>query len=343
MPNFGNGEWINSAALTRETVRGKIVLVDFWDYSCINCVRTLPYVAEWHKRYAEHGLLIIGIHTPEFKFAHHRPQIEAAINEFNLQYPILLDNDYSSWDVFANKAWPTKYLIDERGYIRYMRRGEGGYADTELAIQQLIKGINPDADLPEIMPALREEDETGAVCYKPTPEIYAGFSSGAFFAGGLGNPEGYLPHENAVYNLPSATDREEGHFFIEGIWKALPESLVFTGKEHGRVILPYKAAGINVVLSPSADEVELRLGLYPPHNGQAIPHVEVKIDGNSLNQFEAGSDIQINDEGASVIPVNRPRMYHIATHHTYDAHELELVFRTSGIALYTFTFTTCTK
>lgn len=343
MPEFGTGEWLNSAPLTRENLRGCVVLIDFWDYSCVNCIRTLPYLVEWHKRYAEKGLRIIGIHTPEFKFAQHRLEIEAAVAEFGLQYPILLDNDYSSWDQFANKAWPTKYLIDERGYIRYMRRGEGGYQETERAIQQLLKAADAEVTLPEIMPVLREEDESGAVCFKPSPEIFAGYASGGLFGGGLGNTEGYLPKETAVYNLPTAEQREADRFYLEGLWKAWPEAIAFAGNKHGRILLPYSAAGVNAVLSPSVDEVELRLGLYPPHNGQPEPLLEVKVDGRPLLPQEAGEDVQINHEGSSVIPITRPRMYHLIKHRYYGTHELELIFRTQGVGVYTFTFTTCIK
>ena len=125
MPHLAAGEWINSAPLTREELRGRVVLIDFWDYTCINCLRTLPYLARWHERYADKGLTVIGIHAPEFKFARSRAQIEAAVAAHNIRYPVLLDNGYENWSRFANKAWPTKYLIDADGYIRYQRQGEG--------------------------------------------------------------------------------------------------------------------------------------------------------------------------------------------------------------------------
>lgn len=342
MPNLNGGEWLNSPPLTPQTLRGSVVLVDFWDYSCINCIRTLPYLVEWHRRYADKGLMIIGVHTPEFKFAQHRPQVEKAIQEFGLLYPIVLDNEYKVWDAFANKAWPTKYLVDVQGYIRYMRRGEGGYQDTERAIQQLLQTLHPQMSLPEILPALREEDASGSVCYKPTPELFAGYASG-LFGGSLGNPEGYAPNQMVVYALPAPQEREENQFFIEGIWQARPEALAFAGRETGRVILPYSAAGVNAVLSPSSDEVELRLGLHPPYPENTQPVVEVKVNGRYLHPHEAGGDIHFQENGISFVPVTRPRMYHLVKHHYYESHELELIFRAPGLALYSFSFTTCVK
>lgn len=335
MPELSHGEWLNSAPLTRAMVRGRVVLVDFWDYSCVNCLRTLPYLVAWHKRYTAHGLLIMGIHTPEFKFGQQRPQVEAAVAEHGLSYPILLDNAYQNWEQFANKAWPTKYLIDPAGYIRYMRRGEGGYRETELAIQQLLKAHNPHLDLPEVLHPLRAEDGEGAVCYKTTAELFAGYASGGLFGAALGNPEGYLPHENIVYELPPPANRQPDAFYVEGIWRAWPESLAFVGRDHGRVLLRYSATGVNAVLSPSADEVELRLGLHPP-----MARVTVRLDGRPLRPAEAGADVHLDETGTAVVTVTRPRMVHLVQHPTHQTHELELTFHTTGLALHTFSFTT---
>ncbi len=139
----GLASWINSEPLTLEGLRGNVVLVDFWTYSCINCIRTLPYVKDWHDKYADDGLVIIGVHTPEFSFEKVRENVIEAAARFGLKYPIAQDNDFVTWRAFDNHYWPTKYLIDRDGAIRYTHIGEGAYEETEQMIQQLL--AEPDA------------------------------------------------------------------------------------------------------------------------------------------------------------------------------------------------------
>ena len=139
----GLASWINSEPLTLEGLRGNVVLVDFWTYSCINCIRTLPYVKDWHAKYADDGLVIIGVHTPEFSFEKVRENVIEAAARFGLDYPIAQDNDFVTWRAFDNHYWPTKYLIDRDGAIRYTHIGEGAYEETERMIQQLL--AEPDA------------------------------------------------------------------------------------------------------------------------------------------------------------------------------------------------------
>lgn len=337
VPHLAEGEWLNTPhTLTREAWRGRVLLVDFWDYTCVNCIRTLPYLKAWHERYADKGLTIIGIHSPEFKFAQASKQIRSAINEFDLPYPVLLDNSYANWDRFANRAWPTKYLIDAKGYLRYQRSGEGHYQETEQAIQALLRLRDPAVELPPVMPVLREEDTAGAVCYRATPELHAGYRGG-LFGGSLGNKEGYLTGGAMAYVLPGPFDRREGQFFLSGFWRSEPEAMVFAGQDVGRVVLPYSAVEVNAVLSPSFDGVELMLDLYPAGT------IYLQQDNQPLTQMNAGSDVQFDAEGRSYITVKRPRMVNLVRNSTYGSHELDLLFRTNGLALYAFTFTSCVK
>ncbi len=139
----GIASWINSEPLTLDELRGNVVLVDFWTYSCINCIRTLPYVKSWHDKYADQGLVIIGMHSPEFSFEKERAGVIEAAKKFGLEYPIAQDNDFVTWRSFNNMYWPSKYLIDRNGVIRYTHIGEGAYEQTERMIQQLL--AEPDA------------------------------------------------------------------------------------------------------------------------------------------------------------------------------------------------------
>lgn len=166
--------WFNSPPLTMRQLRGRAVLIDFWDYTCVNCIRTLPYLKEWHERYKDKGLTVIGVHTPEFLFARYETNVERGIEEFGLSYPIVVDSNFELWEAFANRYWPTKYMIDAEGYLRYAHFGEGAYQETEQAIQELLREINPEIALPPLMAPLRESDAQGAVCYRPTAELYLG-------------------------------------------------------------------------------------------------------------------------------------------------------------------------
>ncbi len=334
MPEFGPGDWLNTGQpLSREALRGRVVLVDFWDYTCVNCIRTLPYLTSWHDRYADCGLTVIGVHAPEFRFARSRAHIEAALEEHGIRYPVLLDNDYRTWERFANRAWPGKHLIDHRGYIRYRRDGEGFYAETERAIQAALRLRDPSLTLPALLPPLREEDTPGAVCFRPTPELHAGYERGA-----LGNREGYAPGSPLAYRLPLPAEQTEPYFYVGGIWQAEAESLTFAGQDGGRITLPYRAAGVNAVLSPSSDPVELLLNLRP---SPALPVVEVRLDGRPLTPANAGEDIEYDDGGISIVLVTRPRLYRLVQEPVFGPHTLELIFHAHGLALYAFTFTSC--
>jgi thiol-disulfide isomerase/thioredoxin len=339
MPEFSDGKWLNTdQPLTRRQLHGRVLLIDFWDYTCINCLRTLPYLTKWHERYAGKGLVVIGVHAPEFKFARERGQIEAAIREFEIRYPVLLDNDYQTWQRFATRAWPTKFLVDGRGYIRFSRQGEGYYAETEQAIQALLLQRDPAVSLPDILPPLREEDGSGAVCYRPTPELHAGYQGGGLFGGALGNPEGYVVNSLMSYSLPEAEERMEGRFYLSGFWEAKSECVAFAGQSGGEIVLPYRAAGVNAVLSPSSDPVELMLDLAP---ADGEPLVEVLQDGRPLTPENAGEDVFFDEKHRSFVRVKRPRLVKLVQNTAYEWHELKLIFRDTGAALYSFTFDTC--
>jgi len=336
MPEFAPGEWLNiEHPLTKKDLLGRVVLVDFWDYTCINCLRSLPYVISWHERYADLGLTVIGVHAPEFAFARTRQAVEAAIQEYQIRYPVLLDNDYQTWDRFANRAWPTHYVVDSEGYIRHRRQGEGRYQETEYAIQEALRQRDPAVILPEVLPPLRPEDAPGAACYPATPELYAGYQRGA-----LGNREGYAAGSPIVYQMPPSFERREGYFYAGGIWRSGPEHMAFAGQDGGQIIVPYRAAGVNVVLSPSADPVEVLLNLRP---SESPPLVEVHLDGAPLSKLAAGADIVYDAQGRSLIYVERPRLYELVRCPGFEAHELALTFHATGLALYSFTFTSCVQ
>lgn len=323
-PAFGRGEWLNTEhPLTMQGLRGQAVLVDIWEYSCINCLRTLPYLREWYRRYADKGLAIIGVHTPEFRFGRERQQIEAAINELDIPYPVLMDNQFETWDAFANRFWPSKYLIDQQGYIRYQSHGEGGYGDFERAIQAVLLEGDGDLQMPPIMQPLRDEDQPGAVCYRPTPELSAGLNYGA-----LGNPQGYASGAPMLYTMPE--ERVRGAFYVGGAWQAGSEYMMFQGQTEGIIRLPYEAVEVNAVLTPHVDTVERML--HPQVIG-----VELFHDDGPLPEAHRGEDV--TEDGR--VLVDRPRMYNLVRNPGFEKHELTLRVRLRGFALYAFSFTGC--
>ena len=250
----------------------------------------------------------------------------------------MLDNQQQNWSQFATKAWPTKFLIDPDGYIRFKRQGEGYYQETEQAIQTLLRLRHPDISLPDLLPPLRAEDASGAVCYRPTPELYAGFQGGGLFGGALGNPEGYLPNSSVIYRLPPVKTWQEGQFYVDGIWRAWPEALAFAGEQGGEIVLPYSAVSVNAVLAPSADPVETALAMKPT---EADPVVEVVQDGRFLSHLQAGDDVMFAENGRSFVRIDRPRMVTLVNNPDFGSHTLRLTFQARGLALYTFTFTGC--
>lgn len=306
--------WLNSPPLNLRQLRGRVVLIDFWDYTCVNCIRTLPYVQEWHRRYQDFGLVVIGVHTPEFTFAQYESNVERGTREFGLTYPIVIDSQYELWKAFANRYWPAKYLIDKDGYIRYARFGEGGYEETEEQIQLLLREISPAMRLPAPMPPMRESDAIGAVCYRATPEIYMGYHRGR-----VGNEGGF--RQDAAFNYDVSGDLQEGVFYLRGSWRTTAEySEVHS--THGSILLRYSAAGINAVMSCEGGGT-----------------VEVLHDNRPLPSNQASQEIEFTGN-RSLIQVERPRMYALTESPDFTSHTLELRCP-HGLRAYAFTFSSC--
>ncbi len=234
---ISEGRWINSEPLELAELRGKVVLIDFWTYSCINCIRTLPHLTGWHEKYAGKGLVIIGVHTPEFEFEKDYNNVVDAAKQFGIEYPIVQDNDFKTWRAYGNNYWPRKYLIDKDGSIRYDHIGEGAYQETEQAIIELLKetGVNlEDAEKPNV-----DRPQSG------TPELYLGYS---FARAPLGNEEGFSPGNVVDYKSVNIT--QPNIVYLSGKWKNGPESS--TAVENSRLFLVYSARKVNIVAGGTA-------------------------------------------------------------------------------------------
>lgn len=324
-PEFASGQtpvdWLNTERpLSLKSLRGRAVLLDIWDYTCVNCLRSLPYLRRWHERYAAHGLTVIGLHTPEFAFGRERLQVELAVRELNIDYPVLLDNEFKTWHAYDNRFWPARYLIDHEGVIRYQRYGEGGYQAFERAIQAVLRERDSNVTLPPIMPLLREEDQPEVALNRPTPELRAGLHRGA-----LGNPEGYAGGVPILYCLPEL--RVNGAFYASGAWQASDEYFAYKGTSEGIIHLQYEAAEVNAVLSPHHDTVERYL--HP----EAVT-VEIWQDDLPLSDEYRGADL--TEEGR--VLVSRPRLYNLIRNRGFEPHALTLRVSQPGFALYAFSF-----
>ncbi|MEP0765130.1 MAG: redoxin family protein [Fimbriimonadia bacterium] len=319
-PEFvgGTDDWLNSKPLSIKDLRGKVVLVDFWEYTCVNCIRTFPYLTEWYRRYADKGLVIVGIHTPEFEFAKSKERVSAAAQRFGLAFPILLDNEYENWSAYANRYWPRKYLIDKNGKIVYDHIGEGGYGTTEKRIQALLRDAGYSGELPPIMESVRETDRPGAVCYPTTPELYAG--SRGYQSGHFGQDAFYRQGQVVVFSKEQP--RDAGRIYLSGKWYCGPESVRAEGMP-AAIELSYKATEVNAVLK----------------SGGAQPiRLLVTQDGKPLNKASAGQDARFDEQSNCYVEVAEGRMYSLVVNPKHGEHVLTLTPQAAGVELYSFTF-----
>jgi len=288
-------------------LKGKVVLVDFWTYTCINCIRTLPYLKGWHETYEDDGLVIIGVHTPEFTFEREYDNVKAAVDKNEISYAVVQDNDYRTWRAYENRYWPRKYLIDIDGFIRYDHIGEGGYAQTEDVIQDLLK-----ERMERLGRAATIEDakvsDTVDVTFGQinTPEIYFGYK---FARGNFGNVEGYKPGKVVHYVLPD--DRKENKAYIEGDWRNDEDGMELIS-ERAKIILEYDAKVVNIVAgSENGTEIEILV------DGKPVSSVDV-VDG--------------------LLTVQEHKLYNVVDGETYGKHVLEIIVKEPGFQIFTFTF-----
>ena len=313
-PELRPGRWVQGPEVSIGFARGAVVLVDFWESTCVNCLRTLPYLKAWHERYAGRGLVIVGVHTPEFEFTADPAVVEAAVRAEGIPYPVLLDNDRATWQLFASHYWPAKYLVDQKGYLRYEHFGEGAYGQTEEWIQRLLREAGDEAPMPELLEPVREEDRPGAVCYPGTREIYLGFHRGRLLAA-----EGYRPEEEVRHEK-----REEpaplGLVSARGLWHHAAEYL--EAREAGAELdLVCEAAGVNAVLEPAGE-------------------LEIEVDGGPVTPEERGADV-VEREGRTFVVWDRPRMVRLVDSRRFRSRHLTLRFPAPGVRAYTFSFASC--
>lgn len=306
-----------------EDFAGKVLLIDFWDYSCINCVNTLPYVRQWWERYRSYGFIVIGVHTPEFEFAKDPDKVQSALLRFSLSYPVVSDPQYETWKRYQNHVWPRELLVDSAGIIRYDHQGEGNYQVTEKKIQDLLHVLHPEAVFDNPLTALRETDVPGAVCYPTTPEIYLGYKRGR-----AANAAGLVVDREAMYEAP--THLSVHRWGVQGVWLAKAESI--QSMDGGDV-------ASSLLLRYEASEVFAVMGTMKGMTGR----VEVRQDDMPLTPETCGQDVRVIS-GRSYVSVTQDRLYYLVKNRKHGQYQLELIPEAGGIVFHTFTFgSSCKK
>lgn len=334
----GLASWISSDPVTLASLQGKIILIDFWTYSCINCIRTLPFILEWQEKYEPLGLRIIGVHTPEFDFEKDVENVSAAVERFGIDYPVALDNDRKTWDAFGVTAWPAKYLIDAEGVIRYAEVGEGGYVAMEQTIRHWLGQAGIDISSvpfePEDYHLDPEIDRAGRVGDRElarTREIYAGYRKNLPFHR-FPPPDPWVLYEQFYEGLDTdvsfedVQEHENQHLYIQGLWHVGPESLTHarsTEEFEDYLAIKYNAKTVNAVLG---------------HDGAAPYRVRITLDGMPLSPDDADTDVRFDDMGNSYLHVDQSRMYRLIRTTEYEQHELQLSSNSDRFELFTFTF-----
>ena len=331
-------EWINSEPLTMESLRGKVVLIDFWTYTCVNCVRTLPFLREWHDRYSDEGLVIVGVHTPEFEFEKIYDNVVQATEDDGVVWPVVQDNNFSVWRSYSNRYWPAKYLIDQTGEIRYTHFGEGKYAETEEWIRNLLleTGASNNLDLP--LPEDQARDDVFRLGMDVTRELFAGWKFTAQQGrGGIGQGDEYLAAARESFNSPenasstaqfAAPDKQDRNLiYFNGPWAIGPESARHaeetTHLDH-YLSLIYSARSVNAVLTSESGE---------PYR------VQVTVNGEFLTDDNRGADITIDEDGVSYLEVTEPKLYKIVEHSDWQGEQvLRMASMSDDFGLFSFTF-----
>lgn len=282
----GAVSWLNSAPLTPESLRGKVVLIDFWTYSCINCLRTLPYLRAWQERYRNDGFTVIGVHTPEFAFEKDRGNVERAVRALGITYPVAIDNNYEIWRAFDNSYWPAHYFVDSNGHIRGHHFGEGGYQESEQLIRQLLTEAGA-VNLPAPTGPLQgtgielAADESNAA----SPETYLGYERAEHFA----SPEERSNDQPRDYSLPKQLQLNE--WALQGRWTLGPQSAALD-RSGGRVVFRFHARDLHLVMGRASEGKPVRF--------------RVTLDGRAP---QAGRGVDINANGEGV--VREQRLYQL--------------------------------
>jgi thiol-disulfide isomerase/thioredoxin len=316
MPSLDSATgWLNSPPLTAAGLRGKVVLVDFWTYTCINWLRTLPYLRAWAERYQDHGLVVIGVHTPEFDFEHDLDNVRREAKRLRVAYPIAVDSDYAIWDAFDNHYWPALYVVDAQGQIRHHRFGEGDYDQSEMVLQRLLTEAGSAGDIGQGLVAVDPGGVEAAADWDSlrSPENYLGAARTENFA----SANGAVLGTGQVYAVPARL--RLNHWALSGDWTVNPQAIV-GNQAGGRLVYRFHARDLHLVMAPAARSMPVRF--------------RVRIDSEPPG---AAHGVDVDDQGDGTL--TDPRLYQLirqpgpVTERTF-----EITFLDPGVQAYAFTF-----
>jgi len=315
MPSLGGATgWLNSQPLTTAGLRGKVVLIDFWTYTCINWLRTLPYVRAWAEKYQAQGLVVIGVHSPEFAFEKNLDNVRRAAKDQKVTYPIAIDSDHAIWRAFKNEYWPALYFVDAQGRIRHHHFGEGEYEQSEKIIKQLLAGAGSGGIGPELVSVAGRGAEAAADWGSlKSPENYLGYERTANFA----SPGGAVLDKRRVYASPAQL--RLNHWALSGEW-TVGKQVTVLNKANGRIAYRFHARDLHLVMGPAAQGTSVRF--------------RVLIDGQAPG---AARGIDVDDKGNGT--VSEQRLYQLIRQpKPITDRQFEIEFLDSAVEAFAFTF-----
>jgi thiol-disulfide isomerase/thioredoxin len=312
-PLTGAVEWLNSPPLTPEGLRGKIVLVDFWTYSCINCLRSIPYIRAWAEKYKSQGLVVIGVHAPEFAFEKNLDNVHKAVKDLKIDYPVAVDNDYAIWRAFGNEYWPAHYFFDGQGRLRHHQFGEGEYDESEKVIQQLLAeagahGVSTDL----VSVDARGAEAAADMDHVESPETYVGYKRAENFS----SPEGVVKDQPHNYSSPPSFNLNQ--WALVGDWTVEEERAVANGSD-ARIAYRFQARDLHLVLGP--------------HDGKPV-RFRVLIDGKP-----PGADHGVDTDADGNGTITEERLYQLVRQSKpAGERQFEIEFLDPGAQAFAFTF-----
>ena len=315
----GATAWINSPPLTAQQLKGKVVLIDFWDYSCINCIRSIPYIRAWADKYKDSGLVVIGVHAPEFDIEKQQANVQKAVTKFGITYPVAVDSNLAIWKAFHNLYWPAYYFIDAKGKVRYEHFGEGEYEESERWIQKLLKdtGTRP-AQSANVSVHGEGAEAAPDMNDVRSPETYIGYARARYFA----SPGGLTRNAEHAYEEPKHLSLSE--WGLIGNWTDHPQVAVL-GAAGGKITFRFHARDLHLVLGPAPDGSSVRF--------------HVTIDGKA-----PGADHGMDTDPEGYGTVKEDRLYQLVRQHDANQHgaihdrTFRIEFLVPGVEAYSFTF-----
>lgn len=306
--------WLNTDPLALHALRGNVVLLFFWDFSCAKSLSMVPTIQDWYHRYGPHGLVALGVHSPKFAFSEDPIRVRKEALRLGVSLPVVVDGSLRVWGRYDCRSWPTILLIDADGYIRCRHEGHEEYSSIEQTLRFLLHDAGHSEELPDPGGSLRDDQREMVAGHASAQEVFAGYRRGS-----LGNIESLVPESTQVFSDPGIY--QPGRIYLEGPWTSLRDSVRSAGA--ASTVIPYAGREAHLVLGSE---------------GAGALEVAVTEDGEPLTADCAGSDLTIRPTGEAILQIQEPRLYRVAHHKTSGIRRLRIACRDSGLELYAASF-----